>query len=336
MGSRKHHPRHGSLAYSPRVRAPKPVARVRAWPAEAKLTLQGIAGYKAGMINLFIVDDRKGSMTKGQEISVPATVVDTPPMVVCAIRIYSSSTRGLRTIGEAWANEAPRDLYRLVTKPKNPEAAKAIETAESNVKGGKVAEIRVLACTQPKSTGVSKKTPDMIEIRVGGSSIEERWNYAKGLLGKTVRSIDVFKEGEFADVLAITKGKGFQGPVKRWGISKLPRKQDDGRRQVGTLGPWSPPRILWTVPSAGQMGYGQRTETNKRILKIGSDGKEVTPAGGFMRYGPVRGEFMIIAGSVPGPTKRLLQLRRPIRIQHRVTASTPAITYISTISQQGG
>jgi large subunit ribosomal protein L3 len=147
--------------------------------------------------------------------------------------------------------------------------------------------------------------------------------------------VDVFKEGEFVDILAITKGKGFQGPVKRWGISLLPRKSDDGRRQVGTLGPWSPPRIMWTVPSAGQMGYHQRTDFNKRILKIGSDGKEVTPSGGFLRYGSVRGEFIVLSGSVPGPTKRLLQLRRPVRLRHGATTSTPTITYISTASPQG-
>lgn len=336
MGKRKSHPRLGSLAYMPRVRAPKPIARVRAWPAEAKLSLQGIAGYKAGMINLFMIDDRKGSMTKGQEISVPATVVDTPPLFVCAVRLYGSNTRGIRSIGEVWASEVPRDLHRLVAKPKKFDAQKSLEKAEAVVKAGKVSEIRVLACTQPRSTSLAKKKPDMVEIRVGGSSVEERWNYSKGLLGKQVRSIDVFKEGEFADVLAITKGKGFQGPVKRWGIRVLPRKSDDGRRQVGTLGPWSPPRIFWTVPSAGQMGYNQRTDFNKRILKIGSDGKEVTPSGGFLRYGPVKGEFVILAGSVPGPTKRLLQLRRPVRLPRGATTSTPSITYISTVSQQGG
>jgi len=287
------------------------------------------------MINLFMIDDRKGSLTKGQEISVPATVVEAPPMVVCAVRLYSSSPRGLRTIGEVWASEVPKDLLRLVSRPKKFDAQKAIEQAEALVKSGEVSEIRVLVGTQPRSTNLSKKKPDVVEIRVGGSSIEERWNYSKGLLGKQVRSAEVFKEGEFVDVLAITKGKGFQGPVKRWGIKILPRKSDDGRRQVGTLGPWSPPRIFWTVPSAGQMGYHQRTDFNKRILKIGTDGKEVTPSGGFLRYGPVKGDYIVLAGSVPGPTKRLLQLRRPVRLHQGVPTSTPSITYISTASQQG-
>ena len=335
MGRRKHHPRLGSLAYKPRVRAPRPVARVRAWPAEARLGLQGVAGYKAGMINLFTIDDRKGSMTKGQEIAVPSTVVETPPLVACAVRLYSSSSRGQRSVDEVWANETPKDLSRLLSRAKKPDAQKSLERAEALVKGGKVADVRVFLCTQPRATTLSKKKPDLIEVRVGGTSVEERWNYAKGLLGKQVRAAEVFKDGEYVDVLAITKGKGFQGPVKRYGIKILPRKSEEGRRQVGTLGPWSPPHILWTVPGPGQLGYHQRTEFNKRILKIGREGKEVTPSGGFLRYGPVRGEFVILAGSVPGPTKRLLQLRRPVRSPSGVTTSPPSITYISTASQQG-
>ncbi|KUO40083.1 MAG: 50S ribosomal protein L3 [Candidatus Hadarchaeum yellowstonense] len=334
MGRRKHHPRRGSLAYMPRVRAKRPVARVRAWPAGARLGLQGFAGYKAGMISLFMIDDRKGSMTKGQEICVPATVIEAPPMVICAVRLYQETSKGLRSVGEVWASEVPKDLYRRITRPKKYDAQKALEQAESLIKSGKVSEIRVLACTQPRAASVPKKKPDLVEIRVEGSSVEERWNYSKGILGKQIRPADVFKEGDFVDVLAITKGKGFQGPVKRWGVKILPRKSDEGRRQVGTLGPWSPPRILWTVPAAGQMGYHQRTDFNKRILKIGNDGKEVTPSGGFLRYGPVKGDFIVLAGSVPGPTKRLVQLRHPVRLQ-QMTTTAPSITYISTASQQG-
>lgn len=333
MGKRKHRPKRGSLAYMPRVRAPRPIAHVRAWPAEARLGLQGVAGYKAGMIQLFMIDDRKGSLTAGQEISVPATIIETPPLVVCAIRLYNSTATGLNAATEVWAGELPKELSRALNPPKKYETQKALERAEALIKEGKVADIRVLVCTQPWVSNIPKRKPDLLEIRVGGASIEERWNYSKGLLGKQVRAADVFKEGEYADVLAITKGKGFQGPVKRWGIKILPRKSKEGRRQVGTLGPWSPSRVMWTVPAPGQMGYHQRTEFNKRILRLGSDGKEITPSGGFLRYGPVRGEFVVVAGSVPGPTKRLIHLRRPVRLPPGAPTSPPSITYMSTASR---
>ena len=173
-----------------------------------------------------------------------------------------------------------------------------------------------------------------MEIKVDGGSIKEQIEYAKSLLGKNASVTDVFKEGRFVDVVAITKGKGFQGPVKRWGIKILPRKSRKTKRGVAAIGPWKPPRVLYTVPRAGQMGYHQRTEYNKRILKIGIDGKKVTPKGGFLKYGPVNGTYVIVDGSLPGPVKRLVRLRHPARPPKKVPESPPNITYISLESMQ--
>ena len=333
MGRRPHHPRRGSLAYMPRVRAPRPVAHVRAWPADAILRLQGFVGYKAGMTHVFIIDDRKGSLTAGQEIVMPATVIDVPPLVACSIKLYGQTTRGFNTLMEVWSSALSKDLARVLVVPEKYDQQKALSEAEALVKDGKVVEVRLLLHTQPRLSGVPKKKPDLVEISVGGPSIVERWNRSKELLGKQIKVTDVFKEGEFVDVSAITKGKGFQGPVKRWGIKILPRKQDDGARQVGTLGPWKPPRVMWTVPGPGQMGYNQRTDINKRILKLGAKGEEVTPSGGFMRYGPVRGDYVLLAGSIPGPAKRLVHLRRAMKGPAQI--APPSVTSISIVSQQG-
>ncbi|MEM2666661.1 MAG: 50S ribosomal protein L3, partial [Candidatus Bathyarchaeia archaeon] len=79
----------------------------------------------------------------------------------------------------------------------------------------------------------------------------------------------------------------------------------------------------------------QRTEYNKRILKIGMDGKEITPKGGFIRYGIVRGPYMLIEGSVPGPEKRPIKLRYPARPPKETPEAPPQITYISLESPQG-
>ncbi len=331
---KKSHPRRGSLAYTPKKRAPRPKPRIRAWPADISLRLLGFAGYKAGMTHVFMVDDRKGSLTEGQEICVPATVIDVPPLVICAVRLYGSTTRGFNTLAEVWADDLSKDLARALKLPKEYDQKKALEQADKLVKEGKVEEFRVLAHTQPRLSGTSKKKPDLVEIQVGGGSSEERWNYSKELLGKKIRMADLFEEGEYVDVLAITKGKGFKGPVKRWGVKIQPRKVQKARRHVGVIGPWKPPRIMRTVPGYGQTGYHQRTEFNKRILKLGEDGTEVTPDGGFLRYGPVRGDYALIAGSVPGPTKRLVCLRRAIR-PPGMSTSPPSITHVDTTSKQG-
>jgi large subunit ribosomal protein L3 len=82
------------------------------------------------------------------------------------------------------------------------------------------------------------------------------------------------------------------------------------------------------------MGYQQRTEYNKRILQIGSDGSTVTPAGGFIGYGAVKGAYVLIHGSIPGPSKRLVRMRNASRPKKNVQA-IPELSYISLQSKQG-
>jgi len=156
----------------------------------------------------------------------------------------------------------------------------------------------------------------------------------KNQLGKNLSVTNIFKEGQCIDVVSVSKGKGFQGPVKRLGVKIRDRKSRKTQRGIATLGPWSPSRVLYTIARAGQMGYHQRTEYNKRILKIGANGAEISPKGGFIRYGPVKGAYVLVSGSVPGPTKRLIRLRYPMRASRRVPEA-PKIISVSLESPQG-
>lgn len=335
MGHRKKHaPKHGSLAYLPRGHAARAVGRIRFWPnVEEGPTLLGFMGYKAGMTHVFMVEDKPGSPNLGKEMIHPATVVDVPPITICAIRAYVKNQYGLQTFTEAWMKDPPKDFNRVVVLPEHFNTEQGLKKMEDSLE--KIVEFRLLAATQPRLAGTPKKKPDIVEIKVDGGSGKEQFEYAKSLLGKTVSITDIFKEGQFVDVISISKGKGWQGPVKRWGIKILPRKSRKTKRGVAAIGPWKPPRVLYTVPRAGQMGYHQRTEYNKRILKIGVDGSEVSPKGGFLRYGPVRGTYVILDGSLPGPAKRLVRLRYPARPPKKVSEAPPKITYISLESPQG-
>jgi large subunit ribosomal protein L3 len=68
-------------------------------------------------------------------------------------------------------------------------------------------------------------------------------------------------------------------------------------------------------------------------VKIGENGEEITPKGGFLNYGIVRNDYVLLKGSVPGPKKRLVRLSRAIRAPPKLDA--PDIVYISKESQQG-
>jgi large subunit ribosomal protein L3 len=90
------------------------------------------------------------------------------------------------------------------------------------------------------------------------------------------------------------------------------------------------------VPQFGQMGYHNRVEYNKLILKISDKPEEVNIKGGFTGYGQVKGDYLLLKGSVIGPKKRMLILRKAIRPDKKVPGVPPQIKYISLESKQGG
>ncbi len=336
MGHRKHHaPKHGSLAYLPRQRAKKPTARIRYWP-EIKSDsprLLGFSAYKAGMTYIFTIEDRKRSPNFGKEVVRAATILETPPILVCGIRTYGKTPYGLQNITEAWMKEAPASLDRLMVLPDEFNTDNMLQKIQDNIETTDV--VRVITATQPTQTSLSKKKPEACEIQIGGGTIQQRLEYAKQLLGKTITPEEVFKEGQYIDIAGVTVGKGFQGPVKRWGVTCLQHKGRKTKRGIATLGPWNPHHLMYSIPRAGQTGYHQRIEFNKRILKIGKDGKEVTVKGGFVRYGEVNGPYALIEGSIPGTEKRQIRLRVPARPPTEVSDVAPQVTYISLESPQG-
>ncbi|MBC7114771.1 MAG: large subunit ribosomal protein [Archaeoglobi archaeon] len=311
--SSPYRPRRGSLGFSPRKRAKSEITRIRSYPQISEVRLLGFAGYKAGMTHVIMIDDVPTSPTSGMEIAVPATVIETPPLHIAGIRYYQKGVYGWRVIHEDREGKG---------EPELPDGTH---------------DIRALVHTHPEMiTGVPKKKPEFMEIAVGGTSVEEKFEYLSERLGKDISIREVFKEGQLIDVSAVTKGKGTQGPVKRWGVMTQDEKhgRSSRRRHVGTLGPWHPARVSWRVPQLGQTGYHQRTELNKKILKIGENGEEITPEGGFVKYGVVRSEYILVKGSVPGPKKRLIRMRDAIR-PSETEIRPPQIVYISRKSQQG-
>lgn len=324
------HPRRGSMGYSPRKRARNETPHIKNWPeGNEKPKIQGFLGYKAGMTHAFVVDYRPTSTTSGREVVMPVSVVETPPLKVAAVRAYKETSYGLQTIGEIWADKLEPEILKKLTSYKKEKKKNWDFTKDAD-------DLRVIVYTQPRLvTGIPKKIPEIREFRVSGGSLDDQIKYVKEILGKEIKINDALKEGDMIDTIAVTKGKGFQGHVQRWGVKLLFHKNSKHRRMIGTTGSWHPSYIQATVPQAGQMGYHQRTEFNKRILKIGEKGEEVTPAGGFPNYGVIRNSYIILHGSIPGPTKRLISMRDAIRYQRGVKVEKPEITYISTTSKQG-
>lgn len=303
-------PRVGSLGYWPRKRTGRIYPAITTYPEVEKAKVLGFAGYKVGQLHAIITDTRKGSSTFGQEISVPVTVLDCPPLKVIGIRAYTTSVKGLQVLTQALIKDLPKEIS-LKIKPSNFKTEEKLVKIENNL--GKISKLRLIVSTQPRLSGIRKHTPEIFELEIGGKDPKEKFEFAKKILGKEITAKDVTREGELVDVIAVTKGKGTAGPVKRFGVKIQVRKATKKRRHVGSLGQERPGKVRHTVPMAGQLGLFARTELNKRVLKLGERGEEITPKGGFTKYGVVKSNYILLEGSVSGAKKRLVLLRPAIR-----------------------
>ncbi len=324
-----HRPRAGSMQFWPRKRAKKETPRVRSWAKTKEALPLGFAGYKAGMTHITVVDNRKTSKTKGEEVCFPVTVVECPAIKILSARLYKDSAYGLKLIKEI---NFKRDKEVEKTLPK---LTKINEKAMENIKPEDFDELRINVYTQPKNVGFSKKKPEIFEVALGGNK-EEQINYIKENKGKEINITDIFKPGQQIDICSVTKGKGFQGPVKRFGISIKSHKSEKAIRNPGSLGSWrGQGHMMYRVAHAGKMGYHTRTEYNKQILMMGDNPEDVNPKGGFLRYGLVKNPYILIKGSIGGSGKRLVRMIAPRRENKKMGKEAPTIVEISTESMQG-
>ncbi|MEK6867247.1 MAG: 50S ribosomal protein L3 [Nanoarchaeota archaeon] len=322
-----HSPRHGSMAVWPRKRALRPYPAVSSWTKAKEAQMLGFAGYKAGMTHVMIIDNRAKSPSKGQEIAMPVTVIECPPLKIASARFYKETPYGLKLSKEL--NFKPdKELKRRIPTIKNSQEAEL-----DKINAEEYSEIRINVYTQPKLIGFKKK-PELFEMGLGGTSAE-RLAYIKNNIGKDIKASHIFKPGQLVDSIAVTKGKGFQGPVKRFGVAIRHHKSEKTKRGPGSLGGWiAQAHFMYRVAHAGQMGYHNRTEFNKWIVKISDKAEEVNPKGGFLHYGNVKNEYMLVKGSIQGPAKRLIRLNLPKRPDPLVPKDAPSIVYTSLESKQ--
>ena len=310
---KSHRPRAGSLQYWPRVKSKRIYSKIKTKP---KSDFQAFAGYKAGMTHISLTDTEQHSITKGQKITTSVTIIECPPLKPLSLKFYKYAAYGSQII-----TEIPSKLLDKELKSKTKSISKKDKIPES------YDELRLSVYTQPKLTGIGKKKPEIFDIPLN-CDLET----AKKLLEKEIKISEIFKPGQYIDTHSITKGKGFQGPVKRFGVTLKSHKSEKKRRSPGNLGPFSPRKTSWRVPQHGQHGFHKRTEYNKLILFIDSDTKKINQKGGIKQYGNVKNDFILVKGSIPGASKRLILFSNTIRNKKDVSA--PEVSYISQESKQ--
>eukprot|EP00172_Hildenbrandia_rubra_P001852 Plantae.Rhodophyta-Hildenbrandia_rubra.ctg2468.p1 GENE.Plantae.Rhodophyta-Hildenbrandia_rubra.ctg2468~~Plantae.Rhodophyta-Hildenbrandia_rubra.ctg2468.p1 ORF type:complete len:389 (+),score=65.56 Plantae.Rhodophyta-Hildenbrandia_rubra.ctg2468:506-1672(+) len=359
-------PRHGSLAFLPKKRCRRHQGKVKSFPRDNPSLpphLTAFQGYKAGMTHI-VRDVRKpGSKLDKKEIVEAVTIVETPPMVAIGVTGYMETPHGLRTVTTVWAEhlseEVRRRFYKNWYKSKKKAFSKYVKKysgdGEKEIEEGleslkkHCSVIRLLVHTQIRKVKTGQKKAHLMEIQINGGSVPEKVEFAKSLFERSIKVDAVFKKDEMLDVIGITKGHGFEGVVTRWGVTRLPRKTHRGLRKVACIGAWHPARVSYSVARAGQRGYFHRIQRNMKIYRMakGDDKtcattefdlteKSVTPMGGFPNYGTVREDFLMIKGSVMGPKRRVITLRKSLIVPtSRAAQEEITLKFIDTSSKHG-
>jgi len=305
------------MQFWPRKRAKSETPRIRTWNYDKKNNVFGFAGYKAGMTHV-LIKDNSNATTKGEVISNAVTVIECPPIKPLCLRFYKKTDYGTIVVYDVYAKNIDKNVLRRTRiGKKNIDFPSDYDFA------------RLVVYTQPGLAGFGKKIPDIFEIGIGYG--KDDIESTKGLLEKEIKISDVFKQGQYIDVHAVTKGKGFQGTVKRFGVTIRQHKSEKTKRGIGTLGPWHPRRVRFTVPQSGKMGYHLRTEYNKQVIMIGNDASKINVKGGFMHYGNVNNDYVLLKGSVPGPDKRVIIMTEGQRQRKQLI---PEIRHVSQESKQ--
>jgi large subunit ribosomal protein L3e len=319
--------------------------RVRHFPrddASKPVHMTAFIGFKAGMTHVVKYQERReGKKVIKKDVIHAATVVETPPVKVVGCVGYIETPRGLRALQTVFAqhldNEVKRRFYKNWINSKKKAFSKYQDKYKVDAKDGRSVQrdlerirkyasvVRVIVASQTKKLNFRQQKAHVIEVQVNGGSIKQKVDWCFSKFEQEVTVGEVFSKDECVDTIGITKGKGTQGVIQRYGCKKLRRKTHRGLRKVGCIGAWHPAAVKWTVARRGQQGYHSRTEINKKIYRIGAGNdpnnamcdqdaieKSITPMGGFPHYGEVRNDWLLIKGQVLGVKKRVVILRKSI------------------------
>lgn len=373
MSHRKYEePRSGSLAYLPKRRTRHHRGRVRHFPkddASKPVHLTAFMGYKAGMTHVVKYQERReGKKVLKKDVVHAVSVVECPPMKIVGLVGYSETPRGLRALSTVWAGQLDNDVKRRFYKnwmnakkkafSKYADRFKEEDSSKRSIKRDLerikkyCSVVRVLCASQMRKLKFRQHKAHIMEIQVNGGNVVQKVDWAFGKFEQEVSIGEVFSKDECVDTIGVTKGKGTQGVIKRFGVSRLPRKTHRGNRKVGCIGAWHPNSVKWTVARRGQLGYHSRTQLNNKIYRIGAAAargvtnnattetdaieKNISPMGGFPHYGEVNQDFVLIKGGVFGTKKRAVVLRKSIFPTTRAWMNeTLEIKFIDTSSKHG-
>lgn len=154
-------------------------------------------------------------------------------------------------------------------------------------------------------------TPKRFLKEIRGASVSE---YALG----DVLKADTFAAGEMVDVTGTSKGKGFQGVIKRHNQSRGPMSHGSQyHRGVGSMGTLLPMRVLPGKKLPGHMGHEQVTIQNLEVISV-----------------DLENNVILIKGSVPGPKNSLVLVRTSVKTGDKVNEPVELVVYEEGVTSE--
>ncbi len=133
-------------------------------------------------------------------------------------------------------------------------------------------------------------------------------------LGQII-GVDIFEAGEIVDVTGTSKGKGFQGVIKRHNQSTGPMGHGSQyHRGVGSLGTMLPMHVLKGKKMPGQMGNVKRTVQNLEIVSIDTENNVI-----------------LVKGNVPGPKKSLVMIHTAVKKPNEKNEAADLVSYVEEV-----
>ena len=154
-------------------------------------------------------------------------------------------------------------------------------------------------------TNKANTTPKRFLREIRGVNVEDY------TLGQVIDA-SIFKEGEVVDVIGTSKGKGYQGVIKRWNQSRGPMGHGSQyHRGVGSLGTLLPMHVLKGKKMAGHMGNETTTIQNLEVVSV-----------------DLENNVILIKGNVPGPKKSLVMIKTSVKKGEKVNETEELLTYV--------
>ena len=153
-------------------------------------------------------------------------------------------------------------------------------------------------------TNKANTTPKRFLREIRGVNVEDY------TLGQVIDA-SIFKEGEIVDVTGTSKGKGYQGVIKRWNQSRGPMGHGSQyHRGVGSLGTLLPMHVLKGKKMPGHMGNETTTIQNLEVVSV-----------------DVENNIILVKGNVPGPKKSLVMIKTSVKKGEKVREMEELISY---------